>query len=151
MKLTYRGVSYDYNPPTTTLKTVDEVGKFRGVDIRFRTVTKAPVQQTNLDLMYRGVAYSTGATADVAPVAPVAAVAAPVAAPVAAALSTEDRARLMMVNRHRTVKQRQQSMLARLATEAGLPAEAAHYWNHIQGKVHPSFWATYGRSGASAS
>jgi hypothetical protein len=144
MKLTYRGVSYDYNPPTVDLKAIDEVGKFRGVDIRFRTVTKAPVQQPTLDLMYRGVAYSTGATANVAPAA------APVAAPVAT-ISTEDKARMMMLNRHRSVKQRQQSMLARLATEAGLPAEAAHYWNHIQGKVHPSFWATYGRSGAAAS
>jgi hypothetical protein len=56
-----------------------------------------------------------------------------------------------MLNRHRSVKRRQQSMLSRLATEAGLPEEAAKYWNHIQGKVHPSFWATYGRSGASAS
>ncbi len=149
MKLTYRGVSYDYTPPTVTLKAVDEVGKFRGVDIRFRTVTKAPVQQTNVDLMYRGVGYSTGTPVETAPAAAV--VADPVAAPAATTLSAEDKARLMMVNRHRTVKRRQQSMLARLATEAGLPAEAARYWNHIQGKVHPSFWATYGRSGAAAS
>lgn len=153
MKLTYRGVSYEYTPPTTSMKTVDEVGKFRGVDIRFRTVTKAPVQQPTLDLMYRGVAYHTGTTATVAPVvAPVTApVVAPVTAPVATAISTEDKARMMMLNRHRSVKQRQQSMLARLATEAGMPADAARYWNHIQGKVHPSFWATYGRSGAAAS
>lgn len=145
MKLTYRGISYEYTPPTVGLKTIDEVGKFRGVDIRFRTVTKAPVQQPTLDLMYRGVAYNTGAVADATPAA------APVAAPAAPVFSTEDKARLMMLNRHRSVKQRQQSMLARLATEAGLPVEAAHYWNHIQGKVHPSFWATYGRSGAAAS
>jgi hypothetical protein len=149
MKLTYRGVSYEYTPPTTSLKTVDEVGKFRGVDIRFRTVTKAPVQQPTLDLMYRGVAYHTGTTVAATPV--VAPVTAPVAAPAATAISTEDKARMMMLNRHRSVKQRQQSMLARLATEAGLPADAARYWNHIQGKVHPSFWATYGRSGAAAS
>lgn len=148
MKLTYRGISYNYNPPTTSLKAVDEVGKFRGVDIRFRTVAKAPVQQPTVDLVYRGLAYSTGVTAEVAPVVAPATV--PVAAPVAA-ISTEDKARLMMLNRHRSVKQRQQSMLARLATEAGLPIEAAHYWNHIQGKVHPSFWATYGRSGAAVS
>ncbi|QQE65937.1 hypothetical protein GFS31_26290 [Leptolyngbya sp. BL0902] len=147
MKLTYRGVSYEYTPPTVALKAVDESGKFRGVDIRFRTITKAPVQQPTLDLMYRGVAYSTGSTVDVAPVT--APVVAPV--PVAAAVNTEDKARLMMLNRHRTVKRRQQSMLTRLATEAGLPTDAARYWNHIQGKVHPSFWATYGRSGASAS
>jgi hypothetical protein len=153
MKLTYRGVSYDYTPPVVEMKTIDEVGKFRGVDIRFRTVKKAPVQQPTLDLVYRGVAYSTGtsavadATPEVAPATPVA-----VTAPVAAAtVSTDDKARLMMMNRHRSVKQRQQSMLARLAVEAGLPADAAKYWNHIQGKVHPSFWATYSRSGASAS
>ena len=77
----------------------------------------------------------------------------PEAAPAApaVALSAEDRARVAMLNRHRSVKRRQQSMLTRLATEAGLPEEAAKYWNHIQGKVHPSFWATYGRSGAAAS
>ena len=58
---------------------------------------------------------------------------------------------MSMMNRHRSVKQRQQSMLGRLAIETGLPVEAAQYWNHIQGKVHPSFWATYSRSGAAAS
>lgn len=155
MKLTYRGVSYDYNPPVVESNLTDEVGKFRGVDIRFRTVKKAAVQQPTLDLVYRGVAYQTGTPA-VAPAVetpPVAAIAAPPAAvpAVATALSTEDKARMSMMNRHRSVKQRQQSMLARLATEAGLPAEAAHYWNHIQGKVHPSFWATYSRSGAAVS
>jgi hypothetical protein len=150
MKLTYRGVSYDYTPPTVDTATADDSGKFRGVDIRFRTVKKAPVQQPTLDLVYRGVAYSTGTPAEVEPVAPTTPVVP--AAPVAAATyGTEDRARMMMLNRHRSVKQRQQSMLSRLATEAGLPADAAHYWNHIQGKVHPSFWATYGRGGAAAS
>ncbi|MBW4461179.1 MAG: DUF4278 domain-containing protein [Nodosilinea sp. WJT8-NPBG4] len=156
MKLTYRGVSYDYTPPVVESNLTDEVGKFRGVDIRFRTVKKAAVQQPTLDLVYRGTAYQTG-TSKVAPVVaaapaveavPVAAIAAPA---MATALSTEDKARMSMMNRHRSVKQRQQSMLGRLATEAGLPAEAAQYWNHIQGKVHPSFWATYSRSGAAVS
>lgn len=155
MKLTYRGVSYDYTPPVVESNLTDEAGKFRGVDIRFRTVKKAAVQQPTLDLVYRGVAHQSGTpeAAPVVEVAPVAAIAAPtMAAPaVATALSTEDKARMSMMNRHRSVKQRQQSMLGRLATEAGLPAEAAHYWNHIQGKVHPSFWATYSRSGAAAS
>ncbi|WOD39153.1 DUF4278 domain-containing protein [Nodosilinea sp. E11] len=156
MKLTYRGVSYDYTPPVVESNVTDDVGKFRGVDIRFRTGKKAPVQQPTLDLVYRGVAYQTG-TPEAAPVvapAPIVAIAAP--APVAPAttitpLSTEDRARMSMMGRHRSVKQRQQSMLTRLATEAGLPEDAAKYWNHIQGKVHPSFWATYSRSGAAAS
>ncbi len=155
MKLTYRGVSYDYTPPTVETNATDEGGKFRGVDIRFRTVKKAPVQQPTLDLVYRGVAYQTGTpemalVAGAAPVVEVTPVA-PAAPVVAATFNTEDRARMSMMNRHRLVKQRQQSMLTRLATEAGLPEGAAHYWNHIQGKVHPSFWATYSRGGAAAS
>jgi len=152
MKLTYRGISYDYTPPVVESSVTDEAGKFRGVDIRFRTGKKVPVQQSNLDLIYRGVAYQTG-TPEAAPVveaAPVAAIAAPAPAAMTP-FSTEDRARMSMMGRHRSVKQRQQSMLARLATEAGLPEDAAKYWNHIQGKVHPSFWATYSRGGAAAS
>ena len=149
MQLTYRGVKYDYNPPAVAMKATDEVGKFRGVDIRFRTVKHSPVQQPTLDLVYRGVPHTTGEAAPVAapnPVATAEAVPAP-----KFTVNAEDRARVAMLNRHRAVKRRQQSMLARLAVEAGLPAEAANYWNHIQGKVHPSFWATYGRSGAAAS
>ncbi|MEA5452887.1 DUF4278 domain-containing protein [Leptolyngbya sp. CCNP1308] len=156
MKLTYRGVSYDYTPPVVESNLTDEAGKFRGVDIRFRTVKKAAVQQPTLDLVYRGVAYQTGTPAvatavEAAPVTTTSTVPAIASPAVAIAFSTEDRARMSMMNRHRSVKQRQQSMLGRLATEAGLPEGAAHYWNHIQGKVHPSFWATYSRSGASAS
>ena len=60
MQLTYRGVRYDYNPPRVDLKQTEEVGKYRGVDIRFRTVKKNTVQQPTLDLVYRGVAYRTG-------------------------------------------------------------------------------------------
>ncbi len=150
MKLTYRGVSYDYTPPTVETNVTDDVGKFRGVDIRFRTGKKDPVQQPTLDLVYRGVAYQTG-TPEVAPVVEAAPAVAPVAPAAVAAFSTEDKARISMMNRHRSVKQRQQSMLTRLATEAGLPEDAAKYWNHIQGKVHPSFWATYSRGGAAAS
>ncbi|MGB3202515.1 MAG: DUF4278 domain-containing protein [Nodosilinea sp.] len=150
MKLTYRGISYDYTPPAVETNVTDDGGKFRGVDIRFRTVKKAPVQQPTVDLVYRGVAYQTG-TPEMAPAIEVVPVEAPAAPAAATAFNTEDRARMSMMNRHRSVKQRQQSMLARLATEAGLPEEAAHYWNHIQGKVHPSFWATYSRGGAAAS
>ncbi|TVQ06895.1 MAG: DUF4278 domain-containing protein [Leptolyngbya sp. DLM2.Bin27] len=154
MKLTYRGVSYDYTPPTVETSVTDDAGKFRGVDIRFRTVKKAPVQQPTLDLVYRGVAYQSGTPAAATVVTPAVeapAVALSPAASTAATFSTEDRARMSMMGRHRAVKQRQQSMLSRLATEAGLPEDAAKYWNHIQGKVHPGFWATYSRGGASAS
>lgn len=138
MKITYRGVEYDYNPPVVETTATSEVGTYRGVDIRFRTVKKAPVQQPSLDLVYRGVAYHTGEPA-VAPAAP-------------ASAGLEERARAMLLGHHRNVKRRQQAMLGRLATEVGMAAEdAGRYWNHIQGKVHPSFWATYDRSHAASS
>lgn len=146
MKLTYRGVQYDYTPPAVAMKTTAEVGKYRGVDIRFRTVQRNPVQQPTLDLVYRGVAYQTGEA--------VPASTATVASPVASATPTtvEGKARTMLLGHHRSVKRRQQAMLTRLATEVGLDVgDATQYWNHIQGKVHPSFWATYDRSHAACS
>lgn len=151
MKLTYRGVQYDYNPPSVQVNTTEDTGKFRGVDIRFRSASKHFIQQPNLDLVYRGVPYSTHNHK--------AQTAAAVSENVAGSLGqgpssvngTYDKARMMMMNHHRSVKRRQQSMLSRLALEVGLPANAPNYWNHIQGKVHPSFWATYDRSRAAAS
>lgn len=146
MKLTYRGVSYEYTPPQVEPSHQDAVGKYRGVDIRFRNPVKLPVQQPTLDLIYRGVNYTTGSEANTTPVS------APAIAPAPVQLSLEDQARSMMLNRHRRVKQRQQAMLSRLDAEVGIePAAATHYWNHIQGKVHPSFWATYDRHQAAFS
>jgi hypothetical protein len=151
MKLTYRGVEYDYTAPKVEVGTASDIGKYRGVDIRFRTVKKAPVQQPSLDLIYRGVAYNTGN----AVVAAIAAQPAPaeVSAPatVAKAVGVEAKARTMLMGHHQTVKRRQQAMLTRLASDVGLTVDVTHYWNHIQGKVHPSFWATYDRSHSAAS
>jgi hypothetical protein len=146
MKLTYRGINYEYTPPQVEPGSQDAVGKYRGVDIRFRNLVKSPVQQPTLDLIYRGVNYTVGSEVDVAPISD------PAIAPAPARLSLEDQARSMMLNHHRRVKQRQQAMLSRLDAEVGIePTEAAHYWNHIQGKVHPSFWATYDRHQAAFS
>lgn len=161
MKLTYRGVSYEYTPPTVEFSNSNTVGKYRGLDVRFRNPVKVPVQQPTLDLVYRGAAYpiAPASTVEESPapvVAPIAQLAAQLnaqsqpAAPLA--LSIEDRARSMMMQHHRLIKQRQQTMLSRLDVEVGLTAaDAAHYWNHIQGKVHPGFRATYDRSHASFS
>ncbi|NJN88650.1 MAG: hypothetical protein HC881_23185 [Leptolyngbyaceae cyanobacterium SL_7_1] len=66
-------------------------------------------------------------------------------------MSTSDQARALMTRHHHLVKRRQQSMLGRVAVEVGLPAEAATYWNHIQGKPHPTFSKTYDRSRAALS
>lgn len=59
MQLTYRGVSYDYTPPQVNSVNSDLVGRYRGIDIRFRRPSKSPVQQPTLDLKYRGVPYCT--------------------------------------------------------------------------------------------
>ncbi|MEM6716184.1 MAG: DUF4278 domain-containing protein [Cyanobacteria bacterium P01_F01_bin.56] len=147
MKLTYRGVQYDYNPPAVAMNRSAEVGKYRGVDIRFRTVKSNPVQQPTLDLVYRGVAYHTGA----AEATPVANAAVPVADAPAALADLELKARTLLMGHNRNVKRRQQAMLTRLAADVGLEADVTQSWNRIQGKVHPSFWATYDRGGSAAS
>ncbi|MGB5975277.1 MAG: DUF4278 domain-containing protein [Nodosilinea sp.] len=125
MKLTYRGVSYNYTPPAVQASVTGDVGKFRGVDIRFRTIKKALVQQPTLDLVYRGVAYQTSTPEAITVADP--AIAEIPASAVASAFNTEDKARLNMMNQHRLVKQRQQSMLGRLSFEAGVPTEAAQH------------------------
>lgn len=139
MKLTYRGVSYDYNPPTVEYGDRTQVGKYRGVDVRFRNIKKAPVLQPTLDLIYRGVAYTANPTESPASVA-------------APAPSVKEQARWLMMSHHKNVKRRQQAMLTRLDAKVGLPAsEATHFWNHIRGEAHPSFGASYDRSQATMS
>ncbi|MCG5058531.1 MAG: hypothetical protein WAN66_11870 [Limnoraphis robusta] len=64
-------------------------------------------------------------------------------------MGTEDQARALMIRHHHIIKNRQQSMLNRAAAEVGL--EAGDYWNHIQGKPHPTFSQNYDRSNASMS
>ena len=150
MKLTYRGVQYDYTPPSVEMQDTSEAGTYRGIDIRFRTVRKQPIQQATLDFVYRGAAYRTGEAVSEAVPAQVPATAAVAKAPAALA-DVELQARTMLTNHHRNVKRRQQAMLTRLATQVGLDAGNARCWNHIQGKVHPSFWATYDRSHAATS
>jgi hypothetical protein len=141
MKLTYRGVSYEYNPPKVEYGDRTQVGKYRGVDIRFRNLPKTPVLQPTLDLLYRGAAYTTHPT----PVQPA-------AGDVKETLSVKEQARQLMMNHHRNVKRRQQTMLSRLDSQVGLPAsEATQFWNHIRGEVHPSFGASYDRSQAAMS
>jgi hypothetical protein len=125
MKLTYRGVQYDYNPPLTETQLTENVGKYRGVDVRFRKVTKNLVHPLKVDLMYRGVPYTTGETAVAQ--SPVVADPTPIPAP---ALSMTDRLRTLIVGHERNSRRREQSMLARAAVQVGLTAaDAAHYDN----------------------
>lgn len=97
MKLSYRGVSYDYIPPTVETTQSEVVGKYRGLDWRFCAVKKAPVQQTNLDLKYRGVAYNTNGKTS--------------------GFSVSEKARQAMIARQRSAMKRQQAMLTRLSAE----------------------------------
>ena len=66
-------------------------------------------------------------------------------------MSTQEQARALMMRHHHLIKNRQQSMLGRTAAEVGLEMDHVDYWNHIQGKPHPSFRASYDRSHASLS
>ena len=106
MELCYRGVCYDYTPATVETTKSEFVGKYRGLDWRFYAVKKAPVQQTNVEMKYRGVAYNTNH----------------VKTPV---LSVSEKARQGIMNRQRATTKRQQSMLSRLNAEVSLVSQMA--------------------------
>jgi len=159
MQLKYRGVSYDYNPPEVETTESQQVGTYRGLEWRFRNPRKPLVLETNLDFKYRGVPYRSGqtvrpetATASVAATAPTPTqLQAQPAAKASKARSVEEQARALMMAHHTWIKNREQSLLGRAAAEVGLDADAAKFWNHIQGKVHPTFRNNYDRSRATMS
>lgn len=158
--LTYRGVQYQTNPVDQTASAPVADLKYRGAAYRSRQ--NAGVQALNAILTYRGAAYQiTAAQKAPAPVAVNAALSyrgldyqvkpATEDGAVAAPTSTvEEKARLLTLNHHRVTKTRQQTVLARAAAEVGMP-NTGSFWNHIQGKIHPSFWETYDRSHAAFS
>ena len=163
MKLTYRGVSYNYTPPKVEYGPIYASGKYRGAPVAFRAPEEIPVEQPSYNLKYRGVAYTSGMTTqttkmtmttntkglEAAPVTPQTPETTPAAAP---AMSILERARALMIGRHQMVRRREQAMLVRLDEEVGLTAEdAAHYESHIQGKIRHNFWRSYDRSGAAMS
>lgn len=137
MRLTYRGASYEYNPSPVETAEGQVGGKYRGLDWRFRNLKKEPILQPRVNLTYRGVTYQVHPQAGDSTVKPQ-----------VRPSSTEDRARALMMGHTRAIKKRQQSILSRVAAEIGLNSdEVANYWNHIQGKVHPTFRSTYDRHG----
>ena len=107
MKLNYRGVTYDYNPPKVERGEEKVGGKYRGLDWRFRNLKKPPVLQPSYNLTYRGVKYSNN---------PAAATTESQDAP----LSVAEKARVLMLNRERANLNRELSMFNRLADEVGL-------------------------------
>jgi len=67
MRLCYRGVEYDYNPPSLEVKEQELVGKYRGRPLHFNYVSHVPVPQPVANLSYRGVPYSTTSQGQVRP------------------------------------------------------------------------------------
>lgn len=66
-------------------------------------------------------------------------------------MSAESQARSLMMRHHKFIKNRQQSMLGRTASEIGMEINGSEYWNPIQGKPNSSFRVSYDRSHASLS
>lgn len=59
MKLTYRGVEYDYNPPVLEMAESEITGVYRGQTTHYSYVRHVPIPQSAERLSYRGVAYET--------------------------------------------------------------------------------------------
>ncbi|NEO60519.1 MAG: DUF4278 domain-containing protein [Moorea sp. SIO4G2] len=57
MKLSYRGVSYQYHPCEVSTTAVDLTGKYRGVNYRLGSAHPIPLVQDKVNLKYRGVSY----------------------------------------------------------------------------------------------
>lgn len=66
-------------------------------------------------------------------------------------MSASDQARALMHRHHHNVKRRQRSMLGRVNSEVGMPAEAGNHWSTIQGKPSHSARASYDRSSSALS
>ena len=139
MKLTYRGVSYNYEPSFVETKEVELVGKYRGLDWRFRNLKKPPVLLPTANLTYRGVAYNKPGTVTEQNVA----------RETVPVNTMQQKARTLMFGHSQKIKKRQLSMLNRTASAIGL--SGAKCWNRIQGKVHPTFRSNYDRYGATMS
>ena len=100
MKLTYRGISYEYNPVVVETTTGQVGGKYRGLDWRFRNLKKPPILAPRFNLTYRGVTYNQSDTVNQE-----------------TAVSIADKARTLMIDKTKNAKKRQQSLLSRTAAE----------------------------------
>lgn len=151
MKLTYRGVSYEYTPHPVPPKAPSFAnGIYRGQAIAFQTLTELPAQPA-ADLMWRGVPYHTGQTpaANRPTLPPVEATPPTATAPASGVVVAM--ARQLFVRHHQRSRQREQGMMVRLAAEVGIPVEdAAHYASRIQGEL-PHNFAGYDRSNSAMS
>ncbi len=59
MRLSYRGLPYEYEPPSVDAAETQLKGNYRGHAINFSYVRHIPVPQPAQDLQYRGIHYHT--------------------------------------------------------------------------------------------
>lgn len=55
MKLSYRGVDYEYNPNLQKVRDLDAYGAYRGAEVHFTSHSRTQPRATGLK--YRGAAY----------------------------------------------------------------------------------------------
>lgn len=149
MQLSYRGVQYDYNPANSAqAEPVQPAAdlKYRGA--AYRRGETAKVERLGAIFKYRGAAYSHR---PIAPVEPAQPVATPAAVAPVAAITFEDKARLLTLSHNRAVRHRHYAMLSRTAGEQGFAGNVANYWNQIQGDMDTALWSDYDRSHAAFS
>jgi hypothetical protein len=60
MQLTYRGAQYEYTPPVVNVSDSPTVGQYRGAKLNFHQFRIPSLMQPTLDLVYRGVHFSSG-------------------------------------------------------------------------------------------
>lgn len=149
MQLSYRGVSYDYNPPKVETEALGLSGSYRGLDYRFRRTSAKNVIQPNVNLTYRGVSFNP---AQGLRPALYTASAASKARETLSQMSFQDRVRGRLHGKTQAIKKRQQSLLLRLAEEIGLNGEdAVNNAVRIQGKVLSGFRSDYASQGVAMS
>ncbi|AFZ36401.1 glutamine synthetase inactivating factor IF7 [Stanieria cyanosphaera PCC 7437] len=61
-------------------------------------------------------------------------------------MSIQTKARALLNRHHQMIRNREQSMLLRTATEIGFDVDTSHYYSHIQGKTPAQFNQAYHRS-----
>ncbi len=106
MKLIYRGVSYEYNPPEVEVGEGKVEGKYRGLDWRFHNLKKPLVLQPPVNLTYRGVAYTNRPTAN--------------SEKTATRPKIREQARWLLLSKEKAARNRAASMLSRASYEVGL-------------------------------
>ena len=160
MKLTYRGVSYDYTP-----NPVPQKGSVIGT--RYLSRCSGYVQRSgratplSRRLIWSGAVFPIGRV-PLLPLPPLwlkfwlppqwfAEPAAPGTAVAETSTGVIDMARNLFIRHHQRMRRREQGMMVRLAAEVGIPVEdAAHYESHIQGKL-PHDFSGYDRSSTAMS